>query len=270
MLGQRPWHARASQREVLARCSAFHRTRGGQASYSAFAEIYDFLIEGPALADVGNAFSRSVARFGVEFRSLADAGCGTGRFLAEMAHFPVALVGVDRSPQVLAIAARRLAGRPVQLFLQDMRRLSLPHPVDLVTCNNQTLNYLTREIDIARALKAIGRALRRGGMFLFDFIARLVTSAGAAPQTIHETVGLPDHTVNFEAMVDARRGASVVRIGIRRPGEREARSEVHRQRWFSPAVIARLLRACGFRLIGMRPMNCSQPDAWLHVVAQRM
>jgi hypothetical protein len=86
-------------------------TRGqGAAPYSAFADVYDFLIGDPAYSALQRAFRDSVWRFGLEFRTLADVGCGTGRFLAELCRLPVGIIGVDRSRSILALARRRLAG----------------------------------------------------------------------------------------------------------------------------------------------------------------
>ena len=64
-------------------CRAYPRSRRA-APYSAFADVYDFLIGDLAFPALQRAFRDSVRRFGLEFRTLADVGCGTGRFLAEL------------------------------------------------------------------------------------------------------------------------------------------------------------------------------------------
>src|SRR3982074_9689 len=154
--------------------------------YSSFTQVYDFLVGDPAYRDLRRAFDRSVRRFGLTFRSVADIGCGTGRFVAgfaaEPARRPVEVIGVDSSEAMLAVARRRTAG-PVLLLRQDIRRLSLPGPGDLLPCHNQTVNYLTVIDDLARAFRAIARNLRRGGTFLFDFIARMAVARAARPET---------------------------------------------------------------------------------------
>ena len=239
------------------------------APYSAFADVYDFLIGDLAFPPLQRAFRDSVRRFGLEFRTLADVGCGTGRFLAELCELPVGLIGVDRSRAILALARRRLAGCPVLLLRQDIRALSLPHRVDVITCCNQTINYLTVWTDLARAFRAIARSLRRGGTFLFDFIARVTDMSG--PARIRETIRLPQHEVSFAAMIDPVRDLSVVRIRVRDesvPGRGVV--EVHRQRWFSPSAIVGLLDTSGFRVLEMRPVGGSQENAWRHVVARRL
>ena len=125
------------------------------APYASFAEIYDFLIEAPALPLLQAALRRSARQFRLNFRSLADVGCGTGAFLATLACRPISLTGIDRSASMLAIARRRLAPCPVTLLQQDFRRLHLPNPVDLITCHNQTINYLTLPEELVRMFSAI-------------------------------------------------------------------------------------------------------------------
>jgi len=238
--------------------------------YSSFTQVYDFLVGDPAYRDLRRAFDRSVRRFGLTFRSVADIGCGTGRLIADLARRPVEVIGVDSSEAMLAVARRRMTG-PVLLLRQDIRRLSLPGPVDLITCHNQTVNYLTVIDDLARAFRAIARNLRRGGTFLFDFIARMAVARSAGLETVRETIRLPDHTVGFDGVVDPARGLSVVRIRVASArGSGGATQETHWQRWFPVSTILRLLGASGFRVLDMRPVGPVNPGAWLYVVARRL
>lgn len=240
--------------------------------YSAFADVYDFLIGDPAFPALYRAVRRDLARFAPHLRSMADLGCGTGRFLAALTHLPIRLFGVDRSWSILTIAAQRLAGQAVALRRQDIRRLALPQMVDLITCFNQTINYLLAPSDLARAIRAVARNLRRGGLFVFDFIARLADASRGAPVRIDEAIRLPDHVVVFDGVVDPARGSSTIRIRIRsrcRIGWAGG-IELHRQRWFPPQEIRRLLRANGFRILDMRPIGEPMHGAWLHVVARRL
>lgn len=249
----------------------FAYDRGVSSPYSSSIDVYDFLFGNPAFPWLKRAFDQGIRRFGLEFGSIADVGCGTGRFLAELAHLPIRRVGIDSSAAMLAVARRRLAGHPVLLLRQDVRRLSLPSHVDLITCNNQTINYLTKSEDIAGAFRAIARNLRSGGTFIFDFIASIASLMPSRPARIHETIRLPDHDVEFDGTVDPRHNISVVNIRLKTTRAPHRRAlEVHRQRWFSPSAILRLLRDSGFRVLSMRPVDGSGPSAWLHVIAKRL
>jgi SAM-dependent methyltransferase len=236
--------------------------------YSSFAEVYDFLIGNTALPLLRHAFRQSVRQFQLEFRNLADVGCGTGAFLSTFACRPIDLIGVDRSAAVLAIARRRFGRCPVTLLRQDIRSLSLPYRVDLITCQHQTINYLTMASELRQAFMGIARNLRLGGAFLFDFLARTPAMRGARPVRMREVIRLPDNDVRFDATIAPSRGLSTVRI---RTGREPRRStiEVHKQRWFEPRILVRLLRASGFRLCEIRPVQGTD-DGWLHVVAKRI
>lgn len=55
-------------------------------------------------------------------RQVADVGCGTGRFTAELEHAGARVVGIDLDPAMLEIAATRVSGR---LLAGDAHRLPL-------------------------------------------------------------------------------------------------------------------------------------------------
>jgi SAM-dependent methyltransferase len=260
----------SQSRSGASRSSAIAEEARTASPYSSFTQIYDFLIGDPAHTELRSAFERSVRRFDLRFRSMADIGCGSGRFIAELANLPIDTIGVDRSASMLALCRRRLAGTSTVLLRQDIRSLSLPSPVDLITCHNQTINYITVLDDLAGAFQAIARSLRRGGAFLFDFIARLGRPSPARTQRVREAIRLPDHNVSFEGIVDPARGRSTIRIGVTGARNRRGRTfEVHRQRWFSASTIARLLHASGFRVLDMQPIGPNRDSAWIYVVARK-
>ena len=99
--------------------------------YSQLAAAYDRLVGNALSPIVRQSFERALGDFGVTFRSAADIGCGTGAFLAYLLRYQVPLWGVDISPAMLRIAARRLPSSRVRLLRQDIRRLALPRPVEL-------------------------------------------------------------------------------------------------------------------------------------------
>lgn len=108
-------------------------------------------------------------RSGIRGGTLVDLGCGSGIFaaLAERAGFHV--VGVDQSPAMVALAKRE---SPKSQFIQSsLDKFSVPL-CDVVTALGEPLNYGAerRSSDLRRVFARIARALRPGGMFLFDLI----------------------------------------------------------------------------------------------------
>jgi SAM-dependent methyltransferase len=71
---------------------------------------------------------------------------------------------------MLAAARDRCSDPRVCWLRQDIRCLTLPERVDLITANFDTLNHLVRPSDLLRAFIRIHKALRPGGWFFFDFV----------------------------------------------------------------------------------------------------
>lgn len=99
-----------------------------------------------------------------------DAGCGTGQWLrlCAGAHRPRRLVGVDRSPAMLA----RAGGTGAELVAADLRRLPFDDSAFDVVCCAYVLHLLDAE-DVELALVELCRVLAAGG--------RLVTVTPFAP-----------------------------------------------------------------------------------------
>lgn len=107
---------------------------------------------------------------GRRFGSLLDLGTGTGRMLELLAPLCDRAVGIDASPQMLAVARASLDRAGIanaQVRLGDIYNLPLPRDAfDLVTIH-QVLHYLD---DPERALGEAARVLRPGGrMLIVDF-----------------------------------------------------------------------------------------------------
>lgn len=94
-------------------------------------------------------------------RDVLDLGCGTGRWLDELATgTPRSLTGVDVSPAMLAEARRKLGDR-ARLLLASCTSLPLPHAsADLILCSF-VANYVA---DLYQLAEQIGRMLRPGAL----------------------------------------------------------------------------------------------------------
>ncbi len=102
--------------------------------------------------------------------AVLDLGTGTGRMLELLAPRASRAVGVDQSPQMLAVARARLekAGlRNVQLRQGDIYALPVERDFYDLVIVHQVLHYLD---DPARAMREAARALRPSGRLLIvDF-----------------------------------------------------------------------------------------------------
>lgn len=152
----------------MIRAALVHRST---APYSKLAPNYDATVGMPFFVRTRRAFEQLVKRYGIAFRTVADIGCGTGLFARYLNRsWGVPVIGVDISGDMLRIAVRNCRGLKVCLLRQDIRSLRLPRPVDLVTCNFDTLNHLVGDGDLLRTFRSVASNINPGGHFLFDMV----------------------------------------------------------------------------------------------------
>lgn len=146
-----------------------HRPRVGQTVlYGELAGYYDRIYRFKDYPREARALLR-LARRGLKRKpqSLLDVGCGTGHHLAEFRREVSSVAGVDLSPQMLALARRRL-GRGVRLARGDMGRFALGTRFDVVTCLFSAIAYMETRRDRDRAIANFYRHLNPGGVALVE------------------------------------------------------------------------------------------------------
>ena len=137
-------------------------------SYTVLAEFYDQLTTDVPYVRWANYLEKQFARHKNPIRSIVELGCGTGTLAAILAARGYQVTAVDLSPDMLSVAAEKCEELDVQLVCQDMSKLSLPAQADAVICCLDSLNYVTRPAQVQRTFQRVFRALKPGGLFLFD------------------------------------------------------------------------------------------------------
>lgn len=149
-----------------------HRPRGHAAragaghavtDYAAFARFYDQIM-GDRTETIGRIESY-LDRYRPGARTLLELGCGTGAILAGLAS-RLEVTGLDRSPEMLAVAAAKLPGVP--LVRGDMTAFGLDTRFDAVICVFDTLNHLPRFEQWLAMFARVREHLADGGLFVFD------------------------------------------------------------------------------------------------------
>ena len=135
--------------------------------YSAYARFYD-LDHGSLDADLV-MIEQYAALCGSPILELA---CGTGRALLPLAWQGYQVTGVDISPEMLAIARRKVEAEGltdrVMLVEQDMRHLAIKGRFNLAfVALNSFMHLLTPEDQLA-SLASIRQCLNPGGRLLLD------------------------------------------------------------------------------------------------------
>jgi SAM-dependent methyltransferase len=112
----------------------------------------------------------SLARDATE--PIVELAVGTGRVAIPIARETgKRVIGIDRSPAMLAIARERAAGLPVELREGDIRYLAFDEPVDLVICPFRSLMHLRTWAEKRQLFERVAAALRPGGRFAWNVFA---------------------------------------------------------------------------------------------------
>jgi SAM-dependent methyltransferase len=131
--------------------------------YAAFAGFYDRIM-GDRSEEIERVRSY-IAKYRPQAATLLELGCGTGALLAGFAG-DLQLTGLDRSPEMLAHAARRVPS--ARLERADMTAFALPDQFDVVICMFDTLNHLPNFGDWLALFDRVDEHLADDGLFVFD------------------------------------------------------------------------------------------------------
>lgn len=217
-----------------------------------YAEAYDALYAdkdyGGEVTTIVHAFERYGAR---PVKAVLDLGCGTGRHAVRLAERGYDVVGVDRSPSMLAVA--RAASPANATFVEaDMTELDLGRRFDAALILFAALGYEPNVPSTIAALRVARRHLSDGALLVFDIWYG--PSVAMRPPTLRtKTVrsGAVEWTRRARPLPDPH--AQSVRIAYeltRRDASGELRAnETHTVRYFFPAELELILDAADFELV---------------------
>jgi SAM-dependent methyltransferase len=134
-----------------------------------------------------------------------DAGCGPGRHALELAGRGIAVVGIDTSPEFLALARAHAGSRPVEFREADVRAITYHEEFDAVVCLCQGgFGLLGGGPDELGVVDRFARALRPGGrLALSAFSAYFAVRHQEAGDTFDAETGV-NHEVAVVQGADGR------------------------------------------------------------------
>jgi SAM-dependent methyltransferase len=104
--------------------------------------------------------------FGLSGSRLLDAACGTGKSFLPFLGRGYSVTGCDISAEMVALASAKAP--EAELFVADIRALDPVGSFDLVTCLDDSLNYLIDDGDLEAAFASLERNLAPAGVVVFD------------------------------------------------------------------------------------------------------
>jgi SAM-dependent methyltransferase len=183
--------------------------------------------------------------------SVLDLGCGTGRHAVPLAQRGYAVLGVDRSAEMLRRAAARES--PARFKVGDLRNLALRETFDAALMMFAVLGYQVTNADARSALETARRHLRPEGLLFCD----LWYGPAVLAQRPSERVKVIDTGRGQVIRVaggglDTRANACTVSYRVWRIEGGRLESEVreeHRVRYFFAPELELLLSCAGLELL---------------------
>lgn len=208
--------------------------------------------------------------------SIVDLACGTGRHALAFAKLGHRVLGIDRSPGMIAIARDTAAsvGSSVDFLCSDIAELPPTlGTFDVATCLFDSIGYLETNQRITQAFREIERHLPPGGLFVLEFwhAAAMLRNFEAVRVKRWE---LPDESVVrvSETRISVEDQVAEVHYSVTRlkeDGHWESFRETHRNRFFLVQEMNALLSTCGLLPVkafaGYTAHGAVDEDCW-HIV----
>jgi SAM-dependent methyltransferase len=135
-------------------------------AYERLAPFYDELTREHDYDGWTRHLEEGALEFGVSGRRLFDVACGTGKSFMPFIQRGYSVTGCDISAEMVALA--RAKAPSADVFVADVRTLGPVGSFDLITCLDDSLNYLIDDGDLEAALAALAPNLADDGVLVFD------------------------------------------------------------------------------------------------------
>jgi SAM-dependent methyltransferase len=235
-----------------------------------YAEAYDAIYRAKDYDGEVDLIERILLRHGLAGpRRLLDLGCGTGNHALRLASRGHSVVGIDRSPAMLARASAKASAAPTALPIEfqqdDIRAIDLGRRFDAVLMMFTVLGYQLNDDDLNGALAVARRHLDVGGLFVFDVWNGLAVLADRPRErSISVNEGTSRITRNTRPILDLDRNICRVCFDLKRidaDGRVEEWQEEHVMRYYFPDELERALRRNRFGLLSLRSFPDDQAPA---------
>lgn len=214
-------------------------------AYEALAGVYDALTEDVQYSRRADFLEKLLDRSKIPVHTVLDLACGTGTMTWTLAARGYEMIGVDASPEMLAQAQQKEGRGIAPLFLcQSMPQLDLYGTVDAAVCCLDSLNYLTRPVDVQKTFDRLRLFIAPGGILVFDVNTDAKLTAMDGQVYVDETEdtycvwrasyrkGLARYDMDIFTLCD--------------DGAWERSQETHRERIYSVEELTGWLKEAGF------------------------
>lgn len=136
--------------------------------YTDLSQYYDLMCADIDYAEQSNQVRRLHQLFGNGGNQYLDMACGTGPHIRHFIDFGYHASGMDINQPMLDIARQRCP--EAHFFQQDMSRLQVQQPLDLITCFLYSIHYNQTLVKLQECIASVHAALNSGGIFCFNSV----------------------------------------------------------------------------------------------------
>jgi SAM-dependent methyltransferase len=178
-------------------------------------------------------------------RRVLDIACGTGPHLARLADRGYAMAGLDLSAANVEFLRERLTakGQRAELVVGDMTDFRLRRPVDAALCMQDSQGHLLTNEQLVAHLRTVGRALRRGGLYIFDRYMASSWTDPARSWSWSRRRGRLIVRASFSALHDVNPVSQIFREHMTLEAVENGTRRIYRQTHLSRMVFPQELRA---------------------------
>lgn len=223
--------------------------------FESLAPFYDELMSGVPYAQWVEYVQLLWSLHNCAPHSVLDAACGTGNVSFELAQRGYRVLGVDLSPEMIAIAQQKITSSltdgKVEFAVGDLTTLSLGRSFDAATCLYDSLNYILDPHDLALAFSQLRRHIKPGGLLVFDLNSDWAFRANLFTQTQRD----PRQTLHYQWHADFDHHTRICRVEMsfeKRTSEGQTQTfrETHHERAYLLEEVLELLQQTDWNLLG--------------------
>lgn len=215
--------------------------------YTKFAKIYDILMEDVPYNKIADIVDKKIKKYGTKNNIILDLACGTGTLTKALSSKGYELIGADISYDMLQVAKEK---NPDVLFLnQSMDDFELYGTVGAIVCSLDSVNYLLEKESLFNMLHLCNNYLEPGGLLIFDinteYKFKNILSDNIYTYDNDEIFYVwENHFISDEALCDF-----YLTFFVKNGENYERFDEIHTERMYKNAEIAKALTANGFEII---------------------
>jgi SAM-dependent methyltransferase len=227
-------------------------------NFQKYSAYYDLLYADKDYAAEAGYVARMLRGANPTVRTVLELGSGTGRHGRLLAGMGFDIYGIERSPEMAAIARSdsqsESCGGSFTCEVGDLRIVRVGRRFDAVVSLFHVISYQTTNDDLGAAFRTAAEHLEKGGLFLFD-VWHGPAVVATEPSIRKKEVAKGRYKVKRVAYPERDATAETVKVIYTldcediESGERAQFQEEHVMRYLFPAEIEKFANEAGFTLI---------------------